>query len=228
MKKILLLAAIAASSITASAASFGDYFALTYEEQALENGQTLTVATYWDPILKEYPEMNIPGYTPSYMAQAKIKATNIYDEAMDIAFVLTCVDNATEKFQLCYEFDSAPGNCLGPKNGKVTSPDNLDSIDPDGGYIIMDVDQTSFTDLTPVTMKLDLYVTEGGDKIEGTDTTVYIQFTHESDITAAVNGIQAENGSEEYFNLQGIRVTQPERGNIYIVRTGSKISKRIF
>ena len=34
-----------------------------------------------------------------------------------------------------------------------------------------------------------------------------------------------ENAAVEYFNLQGIRVAQPEQGGIYIRRQGNSVSK---
>lgn len=228
MKKLLLLAMAAASVSPVFAAGFNDYFALSCGDETLTNGQTVTISTYYDAILMDNPEFgDIPGYVSTYTSQARIKAANVTDEAMDIAFKLTCVDNVTNQFQLCFEFDDAAGNCLGAINGEVNSPDDLRSVNPEG-YIMMDVDQVGFTEPTPATFKLDLYVTEGGDKIEGTDCTVYVSFTHEKDITAAVDGIQAEDGAEEYYNLQGMRVAEPEKGGIYLVRKGSKVTKRLF
>lgn len=231
MKKLLLLAAVAATAASMNAETFTDFFKLTYGDQVIENGQTVTVSTYWDDFLKDNPEVaNDPSYTPTYMAQAKLKAANIYDEAMDIVFALSAVEPKIETFQLCYEFDSAPGQCLGPKDGVVKSPADMPSISPEG-YIVMDVDQTYITDMAPATLKLDLYVTEGGEKLEGTDYTVNITFTHEKDITAAVEGIEADSCSDcpaYYFTLQGAKVVNPEKGNIYIECKGSKVTKRIF
>ncbi len=48
-------------------------------------------------------------------------------------------------------------------------------------------------------------------------------------VTDAVDSIVAEmEAAPEYFNLQGIRVANPERGALYIMRQGPKISKIIF
>lgn len=43
----------------------------------------------------------------------------------------------------------------------------------------------------------------------------------------AVEAINASNGTVEYYNLQGVRVAQPENG-IYIVREGNKVSKKVI
>lgn len=238
MKKFLLMAALSATMATASAEDFGTYFALTYEGEALTNGQTLTVDGYYDPILQSYPELSGTGYeSSSFYAQATIVAANVYDESMDISFSLMRIQPSLDvypsigsvigNFQLCFEFANAPGNCLSPDNDVVSS---VQSVDNEGDYISMDVDQTAFTDLTPVTFQLDLFVMEGGEKIEGTDCTVYVNFTHETDISLGVKGVEvgANDESEVYYNLQGIQVASPEKGNVYIVRKGGKVSKKLF
>lgn len=45
--------------------------------------------------------------------------------------------------------------------------------------------------------------------------------------TEAVESIESANGSVEYFNLQGVRVAQPENG-IFIVRQGNKVTKKVI
>ncbi|MDO4334264.1 MAG: hypothetical protein Q4C37_00325 [Bacteroidales bacterium] len=234
MKKLLLLAAVAASMSVANAEDFGTYFALTSDGEAISNGQTVTIAGYYDPVAKDNPEvLDIPGYTPfqGYKADAIIIATNIYDEAMDLAFTIKRIEPSIESvpsytngvggigyFQICY-------------NDQCNNADDHSksfSLDPEGGKVDFDIHHAGFMDLIPATLKLDLCVMEGGDKIEGTDCTVYVSFTNEKDITAAVDGIQAEDGAEEYYNLQGFRVAEPEKGGIYLVRKGSKVTKRLF
>lgn len=43
----------------------------------------------------------------------------------------------------------------------------------------------------------------------------------------AVEGIAADNSAAEYYNFQGIKVSNPEKGNMYIVKRGAKVSKEI-
>lgn len=50
-----------------------------------------------------------------------------------------------------------------------------------------------------------------------------------SDVPAGVESIDADNNvNAEYYNLQGIRVNEPVKGQLYIVRQGSKVSKVIL
>ncbi len=56
-----------------------------------------------------------------------------------------------------------------------------------------------------------------------TEAEVYFDTTE----LGAVSAIEAENAPAEYFNLQGVRVANPENG-LYIVRQGSKVTKQVI
>ena len=43
----------------------------------------------------------------------------------------------------------------------------------------------------------------------------------------AIDGIEADNAAAEYYNFQGVKVANPEKGGMYIVRRGVKVSKEI-
>lgn len=45
--------------------------------------------------------------------------------------------------------------------------------------------------------------------------------------TVGIEGIEAEQEAE-YFNLQGLPVANPEKGELYIVKRGTKVSKTII
>lgn len=53
---------------------------------------------------------------------------------------------------------------------------------------------------------------------------VTVNFSNE---TASVGSINLGSAQAEYFNLQGLPVANPEKGQIYIVRQGGKVSKAI-
>ncbi len=49
------------------------------------------------------------------------------------------------------------------------------------------------------------------------------------DVTTGIEDITADDNAEkEYFNLQGMRVANPQAGNVYIVRQGKKTSKVLY
>lgn len=43
-----------------------------------------------------------------------------------------------------------------------------------------------------------------------------------------IGGIEADNAQAEYYNLQGMRVSNPEKGQLYIVRKGIKTTKAVY
>ena len=45
--------------------------------------------------------------------------------------------------------------------------------------------------------------------------------------TVGIEGIDADQ-SVEYFNLQGLPVANPEKGGLYIIKRGNKVSKSII
>lgn len=51
--------------------------------------------------------------------------------------------------------------------------------------------------------------------------------TFASGVHTGVEAIETVEGEAEYFNLQGVRVANPENG-LYIVRQGSKVSKQVI
>ncbi len=65
-------------------------------------------------------------------------------------------------------------------------------------------------------------------KVNGEDTASH---TTEFDVKTGTVGIEDVTvdaaASAEYFTLQGVRVAQPEAGNIYIVRRGAEVSKEL-
>lgn len=226
MKKLLLIAAIAAASMSANAASFSDYFDITFGGQPVSDGQTITVRIYCDPIVQSNPEYgNDPTWDYTYQSKAEIIVSNKSNVAHDFVAVLARTEPAISK-----EFPSigsplgwgqicAGVNCYTIKDDVCTTP--TESIKPNETYEL-DIHQNDFKDLTPATFSLKMSTPSADECV------IYFKFTHEQDITMAVDGIEADSSSEEYFNLQGVKVANPEKGNIYIVRKGSKVSKRLF
>lgn len=221
MKKFLLTAILAAMTASMNAESFADYFKLTFGDKVIENGQTVTEDAYYD----YYAEFGFDE--KSYWADAILYATNVGEESMYLDMVMTCVDKTTENFQLCPNVNGASGQCFGPTNG-VISVSTQNSV-ANEGYVKMDIHEIDIQNIEkPTKLKLDLSARVGDMKLEGSDCTIYVNFTHSKDITAAVDGVEADAAPAEYFNLQGVKVVQPEKGGIYIVRKGSKVTKQLF
>lgn len=235
MKKLLLLAAVAATFASASAETFSDVFTLTYNDQTIADGQTITVDEFVDQNadMKDDPVYG-PYYEPDLKAVAQLKATNKSGSAQSIHYVLSVVSPSSDVFwangsgygnaTLCYNFENGGGQCTSAKDGVVESTTES-SVAP-GSFVTLDIDHNFFTKMDPVTFKLELEAV-GASSTSG-KTTVNVSFTHSKDVSAAVDGIEADSAAAEYYTLQGIRVAEPQKGNLYIVRNGKNVSKRIF
>lgn len=232
MKKFLLSAALVAVCASANADDFSKLFKLSYNGETIESGQTVTDGYYYDPIIRDYPELAGDDWDASYENKAEIFATNISEEPQKLEFRLQYVSPTVEEFNanvalgypsLCFFCENGEANCL-PNAFDFNSemPQNAVSAEE---YMRMDVEHMSFTDLTPVTVKLEMRVMDEDKEIASGY--IFVNFTNTTDVTMAVEGIQAESSSE-YYTIQGIRVAEPQKGQIYIERKGSKISKRIF
>lgn len=228
MKKFLLTAALAATFSYASADAYTDAFTVNIGDRIINNGETVDVDQYYDEIYMLYPEDGPQG---EFDAVIHPVVNNISSEAQDVSIALTrtspeitdefpAMGSPLGFFQLCFKLSSGQENCLNIKNN-VCSISNLEI--PTGGNMVLDVDQKSFTDLTPVTLKLDI-------KILGEENpfTVYFNFTHKTDITLGVEGIEAEKAAPVYYNMQGCKVNSPVKGEIYIVRKGLKSYKQVY
>lgn len=228
MKKFLLLAAVAASFCSAKA-DYTQYFKLSYEGQEIANGGTVTVKDYWDEWLKNYPEDYTPDYTDfEYYTEANIYATNVSNSSQVIAYDMTLLDPATPSadmgiFQVCYQFSNGFGQCVG-----TAAPADIAAVAA-GEYLEMKCEQKDFTNVAPVKCKLDVWVKNGSQKVAGSEASIIINFAHENDTTLGVGSLESSDSQTElYYNLQGVRVAQPEKGGLYIVRKGGKATKRIF
>lgn len=229
MKKFLLLAAVAASAMTASAESFSDFFRLSFApkdeaEKVITPGETVTVTSYYD-----FYEGAFPGFE-SWQAQGVVSATNIYDEPVDLGCSISCVDKVTKDFSSCFNIVGGTGNCLPPNAEGVINFTEIPSINPEGAIKIdVDlIDKDIILNHKSAMLKVDMWVIEAGEKLEGSEATVYVYFRNWSDITNAVGAIETVGAKAEYFNLLGQRVSEPQKGRVYLVRKAGKVSKILF
>lgn len=234
MKKLLLLSALAVVSAPAYADGISDNFKLVYNGQEVFDGQTISVNTYYDPFVMENPEFE-GMFDPSYQCNAIVEATNLTQTPKTLQFSLNPTEPVADEwkskglgmYQLCFSYQTIAGTCAESKDlkGFYSNPSFLKPV-PAGEYMEMDIHQLNFEKLDPVTLKLDLRVVDNGTPIG--NASLYINFTHEYDITMSVDGIVAADAPSAYYTLQGVRVAEPQKGQIYIERKGGKATKRIY
>lgn len=233
MKKLLLLAAAAATCLGVNAETFGELFQVTYEGEVVENGATIVCDTYHDFYmgLMEVPNLE---------AVCDFSAKNISEEPYQLAYEFYRSVPSTEEvaggaggfgaYQACYSYSNpatGAGNCTDGVDGQTKYYDDLKEIGV-GDSFDMAFHQIGFTSLDPITIHFTYYVIEGGEKLEGAKFDMDIKFTHLYDITNGVSGVDADAEDAEYFNLQGVRISNPSEGQLYIVRQGGKIGKVIL
>ncbi len=77
----------------------------------------------------------------------------------------------------------------------------------------------------------DVPTEEGNIKVEVTSDTETIGFTIKcllKDANGVGENLADDNAVSEYYTIQGIRVAEPQKGQLYIERKGQKVVKRIF
>lgn len=228
MKKFLLTTALAAIFVPVFADAYSDALTVSLDGKAIQNGETINIAEYYDEIYMQYPEAGPQG---EFDAVAHPKISNVSSSIQTVSLSLTRSNPEISEafpsmgseygfFQLCYAVNDDIGNCLPIANDKC----QVSNVDiPVGAFLNLDVDQKSFTSLTPVTLRLDINLL-GEDK----PFTVYFNFTHTSDITLGVENVAAETAKAEYFTLLGVKTANPQKGQIYLVRQGNKTVKKVF
>lgn len=251
MKKYLLLSALAVSALAAQA-EYGNYFYCTYNGEKIENGATVVCNHY---IVTEYedwdnidPETGMGLVIPTITYDLNLKMVNpteedqyciggMYYSKPTAAEFPTAVASYTSvafcSAENCFMPSEALNNC-GYTNGlKVEPGDKAEWLihlnnapmgfteatfevklqacervdDPKGS--INDYDGTSPYDCWP---------------LDDGDYNFFIKFVKDNTSVAGLNG---EAAAPEYFNLQGMRVAEPENG-LYIVRRGATVTKELI
>ncbi|MDE6648618.1 MAG: hypothetical protein K2K45_01670 [Muribaculaceae bacterium] len=231
MKKLLLLSALAVCGMTASANSFSDVFSLTCDGEPVADGQTITTKYYYDI----YAELGgiLP---PEYEAKVDVTATNTTNSEKGLFYRLTRIQPTLEEFpsqgseigtfKLCYSIPATNNNNCGIlRDDQIVPGDGSPLKIPASAEATLDIDQCGFTNFTPTTFQLYLETTDDAGKT--LSSTIFINFKNETDITNAVAGIEAETEAE-YYTIQGIRLAQPVKGQPYIERKGSNVTKHLF
>ena len=232
--------------MTASAASYKDYFHATYEGKEIAPGATVVLTHYHDA---PYPDYATDKDIPAVTFEDAIAMVNSTEEAQyaigGMYYVNPSVDAFTTAYPFSYPQFCDSNNCFPPNMGEndncgftggsevavgdsflwnlhlCYAPEEFVSatfeirlmagekvFDPNGMYY--DEKEDNYYNIDP---------------IDGTNYNFFVTFTKDS---SAVGTIEADdNAAPEYYNLQGVRVAEPEAG-LYIVKRGDKVSKEII
>ena len=210
------MALVAAAAAPAAAADYEFY--ITTNAESAASGATSGYELVQEG--KEYvanPEME--GIQLECAAFIKV-VNNTSSDAQCLVSVTKVYDNndfagLTPLWQTCLGFVC--------QTGDVTATVNANSSTPGGigehiGYTVYCLDPSAaenvkFDSKYNVTMKMG-------------DTTRSFSILYTS-TPAAVETIDVAGGQAEYFNMPGLRVSEPVKGQMYIVRQGGKVSKTV-
>lgn len=188
-------------------------------------GQNVVITSNGNPVSNgdvielpyEMEDYSIPGTIDYfvYTWNPRLEASTVKDEA-SLTVTVTSIDD-TEGFQLCW-----PNGCQQVDPGKSATSSGTVTTTPKDLQIHKEV---SFYEVgaTPTEGGVVKVTCESG--LEVIEITVKCLL---SDSNAVGENIADPNQKAEYYTIQGIRVAEPQKGQIYIERKGSKVVKRIF
>lgn len=232
MKKFLLLSALALGAMTASAQSFTDYMDVTYEGKTVENGGFI-MSSETDPDGSMYvcDYLFTPKIDPSKIS---FHYTGYYTDCPSYETWLT--GEGFNKMpwgtpSICYEMGGM-GNCL-PGHDNIISDYGFDKLTAPleiqfhlMGDMVFNGESLDFI----LPSKTGIYRVVHTIEVDG----VPVEDDFVVDIIigpdpAGVDGIVDDsNAPVEYFDLMGRKLNNPEKGQIVIVRQGSKAKKVLF
>lgn len=204
MKKFLLSIAALASVAALNAGSFK----VTYGEKEVSEGETITISEYTD---EEMGQIN-----------ADFKITNTSDQDIDVsigynALEVAEVGGTKAVQQYCY--------ICGIDMGCLTSDSSFShdwTIPATTPFIIQFHYTTPGEQAVECVSKYNFTIEDLNDSESKLSFTVSFDTANSS-----VGSIEANvNDTPVYYNLQGVKVNNPDKG-IYIVKRGAKVSKEI-
>lgn len=204
------LTAMAAFAMVANAA-VAQNLKITRSGEPVANGDVIELK--WEYEEDVMPEWDL--YTYIYTWNPHLEASTV-EGTESFTVTVTSVD-ATNGFQLCW-----PGGCqaIGPNASKSSTGDI--STDPQDLQIHKafeyDDPEKRPTEGGTILVKM----TSGSETIE-----VTVKALLEGENSVGEN-LADLNQKSVYYTLQGVRVAEPQKGQLYIERKGGKAVKRIF
>ena len=208
-KTTIKTAALMALAMMANVAA-GQNFKVTANGKQVSNGDVIEV------------QCEFEDYTPDfgfffvhYVWNPQLEAS-IAEGSTTLTATLSKVDDLTP-FEICW-----PQNCMtyGPDgtataSGKIgTEPSHIDI------HIAADVMEENATALAGGMSKV---------RLEADSET--LEFTLKgmpADFNGVGENLADDNSKIEYYSIQGVKIVEPQKGQLVIERKGGKVAKRIF
>lgn len=234
MKKILLLATAVAM---ATGAMNAGTIKVLYEGEEIQSGSTVTVKNL-DVTHTEFIEPDYSFIYDQYEMNAHLAFVNTSSNAIKLGGnrqTIQAPEADTWGSLWCIGQNCVAGEVINPQpmepgekfeGSKAHVYMSLGSVSEEDGEVIGE--KPSFGSAE---YKYTLYV----DGAEDDNFVFNIRFIYDENSDVYVNGElvsvenikTVENAVPVYYNMQGVRISNPEQGKMYIVRRGQKVSKEI-
>lgn len=221
MKKILLSVALVAMSVFSMSALS---FKVEVNGVEVKEGDTVEVTELVDGMLGKamVPHIILTNLT-SNMIDAQVKA-----EFLELAQPETTTGQVASMSQFCFDQCVAvPSEVNNPVTTTCTFAAN-ESRTGDKAHVeyMPAFEGMGFWDVQKFYTGVSVLKFTLSNTADASDAITF-NFKFNYDEGMSVEGIGVENAAAEYYNLQGVKVANPEKGGMYIVRRGAKVSKEI-
>ncbi len=205
IKSVLAVACVLLANVAA-----GQNLQVTANGNPVKNGDVVEVEAEVEDFSEAWGSLYIYyKWDPQLMVASE-------EGEVTVNFTLTEIDNYTP-FEICWPFQ-----CMPYKDGIATTSGTVGTTPAHIDIHIM-VDKTAENP--------DVSLAGGMNKVRIDSGSETLEFTLKGlpAEEASVDGnFVDENSPAEYFTIQGVRVAEPQKGQIYIMRKGGKVAKRIF
>ena len=222
MKKILLSIALVAMSVFSMSASS---FKIEVNDVEVKNGDVIEFSELEESgiAMVMYPHLTLTNASSSYV-DAEVVAG-----FLEVAQPETATGQPASLYAFCFA-----GTCVAPPsvvnefvtvNLPFSAGQSYTGMDAHVEYLPA-FEGTGFWDVQKYYAGVSVLQFTLRNKADENDAITFsFKFNYKGE--NAIDGIEVDSAVAEYYNFQGVKVANPEKGGMYIVRRGNTVSKEI-
>ncbi|MDE7347905.1 MAG: hypothetical protein K2N48_14335 [Muribaculaceae bacterium] len=207
--KIKFLAAMAFVLMTNVAV--GQSFKVTSNGNPVANNDIIEVPYEYEDY--SVPEADYYQYVYAWYPEIEVSSNG---GTLSLSASVTASDT-TDGFQICW-----PSQCKFVNPGGTEESSGTVGTEPENLSIHREINIYSKEDVSRGEGELKVKLVAGSETMEFTLKCQGFEFNAVGENLAETNVVP------EYYNIQGVRVAEPQKGQIVIERKGSKVTKRVF
>ena len=207
MKKTLLLSMLAFGALTAGAQSF----AVMVEGNEIENNSTIDCYN----ISEEAAQFG------DFQIDPEVQLVSSEDATFTVSVTNTSAEDAPTSIQFCW-----PSGCVMVNPGQSQTQTGAVKANI-ASNLLIDTNPIGASEVPQEKFTISCAIVIVPENDPSNSFSFNLNMIYDPNYDAAVDGIIMEDIAPEYYNLNGVRVNNPDNG-IYIVKRGSKVSKVIL